>query len=132
MFPETNIINYSSPNQSKIEVVSPHIKGYNKLEGVKCVFLVDETSVFLTHTMMNEVKKNKLAKIIGRPSTPLNGEQAAARLIGEYNMSMDIINNTDNKNLTSVIPDILVDEDLDTVINGGDPIFNKAYEIIKK
>ncbi len=118
------------------EVLFGVINPKNKFKNKKVYFLINERSTGYSDFIARIIKKNKFGLLIGTETQGNPSELAATKLSGGFSISLSSILSIDDNNKVilddPVKPDILVDENLNTVLNNKDFIIEKVLEIISK
>jgi C-terminal processing protease CtpA/Prc len=111
------------------------ISGNGKLSGKKVVFITDEKTTGYAEAIISIIKSNKLAKVLGQPTSGAPGEVFAVRLYGNFNVSLSGLKvySPDGNLLTGspIKPDILVEYELPEKDMLFDKFIQESLKLIK-
>lgn len=129
-----------APNYSKTEeVCSGHRLNNYKADSVlttKNVLIVDERTISNAEMLAQVMKHYKIATIVGHPTAGANGNINTIKLLDGFQVLFTgmKVKNPDGSQFHSigVIPDVIVEETVDDVLQGKDAFIEKAIEVLNK
>ena len=127
---------YTHPFKKNVtrEVLYGVINPKNKFQNKKLYFLINERSSGYSDFIARVIKKNNFATLIGTETQGNPSELVSTKLSGGFSLTLSSILCIDDNNRVilnnPVQPDIIVEENLNTILNNKDAVIEKVLELI--
>lgn len=133
---EIPIYTYPEKFKKSREIIKGELNAKSRFKNKQLVFLINERTIGYSEIIARIVKENGLGTLIGRPSNGNPSETITTRLAGGFNISVSAINCFDNYDMSlinkPIIPDILVEDNLEYILMGRDTIIENALRFLNK
>ena len=133
---EIPIYTYPEKFKKSREIIKGELNAKSRFKNKQLVFLINERTIGYSEIIARIVKENGLGTLIGRPSNGNPSETITTRLAGGFNISVSVINCYDNYDMSlinkPIIPDILVEDNLEYILKGRDTIIENALRFLNK